>query len=62
MVEWLGASQVSKSKGEFICGSWSERGKSKIRYQVKSNDNFFIRWNEEAENATQGNTMTYEMI
>lgn len=33
-----------------------------VRYQVKSNDNFFVRWTEETDDTSQWNIMTYEVI
>ena len=33
-----------------------------VRYQVKSNDNFFVRWTEETDDTSQRNIMTYEVI
>lgn len=34
----------------------------RVRYQVKSNDNSFVRWTEETDDTSQGNIMTYEVI
>ena len=34
----------------------------RVRYQVKTNDNFFVRWTEEAADTSRGNIMTYEVI